>query len=229
MKIGVNQFSFPMSYDVVDAIHAAARLGFDSIELCLTATNISKTGGGVTDALDISGYVNRLLNVDSHFPDFAQLKQIASDSGIRVSSIGGIVSFSIYPLTSCDSSIATQSMDAIRKMQEAASVLGANTVLVIPGMLDADMGYQEGYTLAQERISRLAGEASEIQLGIENVWNNMLYSPLELCRFVDEMQRDNVGIYFDIAHARRLVIRTVDPDAWFAHPAIPLQGLSQGK
>ena len=31
MNIGVNQFCFPMSYDVADAVKAAKRLGFDSI------------------------------------------------------------------------------------------------------------------------------------------------------------------------------------------------------
>ena len=34
MNIGVNQFCFPMSYDVADAVKAAKRLGFDSIEAC---------------------------------------------------------------------------------------------------------------------------------------------------------------------------------------------------
>ena len=37
MNIGVNQFCFPMSYDVADAVKAAKRLGFDSIEVCFTA------------------------------------------------------------------------------------------------------------------------------------------------------------------------------------------------
>ena len=39
MNIGVNQFCFPMTYDVKDAVLAARRLGFDSIEVCLTAAD----------------------------------------------------------------------------------------------------------------------------------------------------------------------------------------------
>ena len=74
---------------------------------------------------------------------------------------------------------------------------------MIPGVATEDMAYEEAYTTAQERVSELADYAPSVGLMIENVWNNMLYSPLELARFVDEMGRKNVGICFDIANARR--------------------------
>jgi len=194
-----------MSYDVRDALEASKRLGFDSIELCLTAGKggADSAGGGVTDALDISSYFNRLLNVDSSEQDMCELKNMADDIGIRVGSIGGIVSFSIYPLNSPDEAVAQKSMDAVKKMLDAARILGADTALVIAGMVTPDMRYEWAYETAQKRVAELAAYAPEINLGIENVWNGMLYSPLELNRFVDETGCDNVGIYFDIANARR--------------------------
>ena len=158
---------------------------------------------GVTDALDISGYQNRLLNTNSTDADVSELKKLADDTGIRISSIGGIVSFTIYPLTAQDPQTARKSMDAVKKMLDSARILGADTVLVIPGMLTADMEYQAAYDLAQERVARLAAHAPDIQLAVENVWNGMLYSPLEMSRFVDETGCGNVGVYFDIANARR--------------------------
>lgn len=203
MNIGVNQFCFPMTYDVRDAIAAAKRLGFDSIEVCFTAADGARPGGGVTDALDISGYHNRLLNMSSTKSDLKELRAIAGDNGIRISSVGGIVSFSIYPLTSTDPSVAEKSMDAVKKMLDAARELGADTVLVIPGMLTAGMRYEAAYDLAQQRVAELAAYAPDIQLAIENVWNGMLYSPLEMSRFVDGTGCANVGVYFDIANARR--------------------------
>ena len=205
MRIGVNQFSFPQSYDVAEAITAAKQLDFDSIELCFTAAPeaAGSAGGGVTDALDISAYVNRLLNVNSTQRDFHELRKLCDDAGIAVSSVGGIVSFSIYPLSTRDAVIAQKGMDAVRKMMDAACILGGDTVQVMTGMLTEDMGYQEGYDLAQQRIAQLADHNPQVKIGIENVWNNMLYSPLELNRFVDEMGRKNVGVYFDIANARR--------------------------
>lgn len=204
MRIGVNQFSFPAGYDVKDALRAAKKMGFDSIELCFTnASNAAGSAGGVTDALDISGYVNRLLNVNSTQKDIRELRKLCDDAGIAVSSVGGIVSFSIYPLNARNESMAQKSMDAVRKMMDAASILGGDTIQIMTGILTEDMGYLESYELTQKRIAALADYNPEIQIGIENVWNNMLYSPLEFNRFVDEMGRSNVGIYFDIANARR--------------------------
>ena len=205
MRIGVNQFSFPQSYDVAEAIAAAQRLGFDSIELCFTNAPeaAGSAGGGVTDALDISGYVNRLLNVGSTQKDFCELRKICDDAGIAVSSVGGIVSFSVYPLNARDAGVAQKAMDAVRKMMDAACVLGGDTVQVMTGILTEDMGYQESYDLAQARVAQLADYNPKIKIGIENVWNHMLYSLLEMNRFVDEMGRRNVGVYFDVANARR--------------------------
>lgn len=203
MQIGVNQFCFPARYDVADALKAAAALGFDSFEACMTASQPGAAAGGVTDALDISGYYNRLLNLDSTERDYRALRALAEDAGMPIGGVGGILSFSIYPLTSTDPSIANRAMDAVRRMADAARVLGAGSVLVIPGMLTEDMGYQEGYDRAQARVAALAAEAPDVQFNIENVWNNFLYSPLELNGFVDGTGRDNVGIYFDIANARR--------------------------
>ncbi len=203
MKVGVNQFCWPTSYDVKDAMTLSKNIGFDSFEVCFTAGN-SRSGSisGVTDALNISNYCNRLLNVDSNSEDIMELKKLAQDIGIRISSVGGIISFSIYPLTSPEISTAQKSQDAIKKMIEAAQMLEADTVLVIPGMLTEDMRYEEAYDRVQKRISNLADFAPEINLAIENVWNNFLYSPIEMNRFVDEMNKPNVGIYFDVANAR---------------------------
>ena len=206
MKIGVNQFCFPMRYGVREAMEAAKRLGFDSLELCLTAdeaTIASRPSGGVVDSLDIGSYYNPLLNLSSTQAQMRQLKRMAEDIGMAISSIGGIVSFSIFPLTSADSAVAQKSMDAVKRMLDAAQILSARKVLVIPGMLTQEMDYAASYATAQERIARLADYAPEIDVLIENVWNNMLYSPLELTRFVDETGRGNVGIYFDVANARR--------------------------
>ena len=63
MRIGINQFCFPAPCDVSEALHRAKGLGYDCMEICLTADR--KPGpavGSVTDALDISGYFNRLLH-----------------------------------------------------------------------------------------------------------------------------------------------------------------------
>lgn len=109
----------------------------------------------------------------------------------------------------------------MKKMVDAARIVGADTVLVIPGMLTEDMEYRETYERVQQRVAALAEYAGDINIAIENVWNNFLYSPLELCRFVDEIGRNNVGVYFDIANARRFGY----PEQWIRTLSFRIKGI----
>ena len=66
MRIGINQFCFPAPCDVEEALRRARDLGFDCMEICLTADR--RPGPAVacvTDALDISAYINRLHSSSS--------------------------------------------------------------------------------------------------------------------------------------------------------------------
>ena len=222
MKIGINQFCFPSGTEVEEALGRAKKMGYDTFEVCLTAGNrITGFSSGVTDALDISGYYNPFCNTESTEQDFMILKKKAQDTGIRIGSGGGIVSFSIYPLSAVEEKTAVKSMDAVKKMVDAARIVGADTVLVIPGMLTEDMEYRETYERVQQRVAALAEYAGDINIAIENVWNNFLYSPLELCRFVDEIGRNNVGVYFDIANARRFGY----PEQWIRTLSFRIKGI----
>ncbi len=203
MKIGINQFCWPASMDVRTAMETSKRLGYDSFEACFTAAESAKSGGGVTDTLDISTYHNPLLNVYSTDANVRELRLMSDDLGLPIDSVGSIVSFSVYPLTAEDESTARKCEHALKKMIDAAHILGAKSVLIIPGMLTPDMDYAAAYHRVQERLVKLADYAGGIMLAVENVWNHFLYSPLELNRLVDETGRPNIGIYFDIGNARR--------------------------
>lgn len=204
MRIGINQFCFPASCDVRQALERAKALGFECMEICLTTDRQEGlSAGGVTDALGISSYYNRLLHEHAGEQEFRQLRAMAQEIGISLSSVGGIISFSIYPLTAPDGATAKKSMDAVKRMLDAAQALGAASALIIPGMVTGEMDYQWAYDTAQSRLAALADYAPAVRLMVENVWNNMLYSPLELSRFVDGTGRENVGVCFDIANARR--------------------------
>ena len=82
--------------------------------------------------------------------DVRELKKLADDTGIRISSVGGIVSFSIYPLTATDAQVAQKSMDAVKKMLDFARILGADTILVIPGMLGMAIGKSLGVRIVEK-------------------------------------------------------------------------------
>ena len=128
MKLGVNQFCWPMSWSVEEVLRSAAKLGYERMEICFTAADGAAPGGGVTVALDISGYHNPLLNMHSTEAEIRTLGHMAEDCGISIGSVGGIVSFSIYPLTAEDEATAEKSEYALKKMLDGARILGASTI-----------------------------------------------------------------------------------------------------
>src|SRR5690606_34875711 len=48
------------------------------------------------------------------------------------------------------------------------------------------------------------------QLLVENVWNKFLLSPLEMARFVDDLDSPLAGVYFDVGN----ILRTGFPEHW---------------
>lgn len=59
------------------------------------------------------------------------------------------------------------------------------------------------------KIRETAGEY-EIQVGIENVWNKFLLSPLEMRNFIDEIGSPFVGAYLDVGN----VLYCGYPEQW---------------
>ena len=201
---GINQFCWPDSVSLKDCISQASRLEYESFEVCMTDIQSPTAHNINADRLGIADYFNPLFNTKSNFNDYKEIKSIADGEGIKISSIGSILTFTGYPITSKDKNVVSKGIDCIVKMVEAAQFFGADTVLVIPGVMTPDMDYQGGYDRAQNAISKAAvsAKACNVTLAIENVWNNYLTSPLEIKSFVEQINSDYVGVYFDVANAK---------------------------
>jgi L-ribulose-5-phosphate 3-epimerase len=104
-----------------------------------------------------------------------------------------------YPLSSRDEEVRQKGLANIRQSVETALVCDATTVLVVPGVVQADQPYKETYEIALRSMRELARYAGErgIRLGVENVWNRFLLTPMEMGRFLDEIDSPHVGLYFD--------------------------------
>ncbi len=93
-----------------------------------------------------------------------------------------------------------------------AKFYGASSVLVVAGRVDKNNSYDKVYAEQQKRL-RVAlpyAEKQGIKLLIENVWNDFLLSPLEMVRFLDELESPAIGAYFDVGN----VVRFGWPDQW---------------
>ena len=80
-----------------------------------------------------------------------------------------------------------------------AKWLGADTVLVVPGIVSAEIAYDAAIENALSAMMEMVPVAEKIgvTLGIENVWNKFLLSPVEMRDFIDQCESENVGAYID--------------------------------
>ncbi len=124
----------------------------------------------------------------------------AAEAGIRLHSVifGGWGD----PLSHADESVAAAGLNALEASIRGASIIGADTVLLVPGVVNADTRYIEAYERSQQRIREILplAEELEIVIAVENVWNNFLLSPLEFAQYVDEFESPWLQAYFDVGN-----------------------------
>ena len=106
------------------------------------------------------------------------------------------------PLSSADSAVVEKSMDGMRASLRNAKLWGADTVLLVPAVVNPETTYAQAWERSQRQIRKLIPLAEELKviIGIEEVWNKFLLSPLEFARYIDEFQSPWIRAYFDVGN-----------------------------
>ncbi len=93
----------------------------------------------------------------------------------------------------------------INKTADWAKELGATSVLIVTGKVTETMPYAKNWEVTQAEMRKAIPhyEQQEIQLLIENVWNNFQLSPLEMAYYIDELDSEWCNSYFDIGNVHR--------------------------
>ncbi|TYP79608.1 sugar phosphate isomerase/epimerase family protein [Paenibacillus methanolicus] len=198
MKKGINVWSFRDGMPAADCIRLAKAAGFEGIEL----------------ALNEEGE----LGLQTTEKEALRIKSLLQEAELAISGFATGLYWS-YSMTSESPEKRSKAIDVCRKQLELAAILGADTILVIPGAVGVDfipgsevVDYERAYERALEAISTLANDAKQtgVHIGIENVWNKFLLSPLELRGFIDAVGSDYVGSYFDVGN----VVHSGYPEQW---------------
>jgi len=196
MKKGISIWSFAET-DLEKCMMIAKDAGFDGIEL----------------ALDEHGPVS----MDSTKEDILKVKAMADKIGLELYSVAcGL--YWTYNYTSANAENVARAKEITKKQLDVASWLGCDTILVVPGAVEVafDPGevveYDVAYNRALEALKELAPYAEKlgVSIGVENVWNRFLLSPMEMAEFIDKVGSDYVGSYFDIGN----VLFSGYPEHW---------------
>ena len=137
-------------------------------------------------------------------PEAAQAEEILAasrKSGLRIHSVMNAEHWR-SPLSSADPAVVEKSLDGMRTSLHNARLWGADTVLLVPAVVNPETSYSQAWQRSQAQIRKLIPLASELKviIGIEEVWNKFLLSPLEFARYVDEFASPWIRAYFDIGN-----------------------------
>lgn len=196
MKKGISIWAFP-NQEPRDCFRMAKRFGYDGIEL-------SFDGNGP-------------ISPQSAETELMEIRKAAESHGLSLYSLASGLYWSIS-LTAEDPAERERAEQLVRKQLDAAAALGCDTILILPGMVsglgaaDPVVPYEIVYERAQAALLRLAeyAEKKRVTIGIENVWNKFLLSPMEMRDFIDRIGSRRVAAYFDVGN----VVRDGYPEQW---------------
>lgn len=186
MKKGISIWAF--SDHTPEACFSLAKeCGYDGVEVAL----------GETGA----------IRYDSTREEIEAVRRLGESYGLE---FYGLVCYDCwkYSLASSIPENRRRAEEMIAKQLEVASWLGCDTILVLPGLLECDgevVPYDVAYDRGLDALRRLAPLAEQygVYIGVENVWNKLLLSPLEMRDFIDRVGSPWVVAYFDVGNVIR--------------------------
>ena len=197
MKKGISIWSFAEP-DIKECFKLAKDAGFDGVEVAL-----AEEGS---------------VNMNSTKEEMLELKAFADELGLELYSVASGLYWT-YNYTSANEENREKAKAITKKQLEIASWLGCDTILVVPGAVNVAfepdseiVEYDVAYERALAALKELApyAEELEVSIGVENVWNKFLLSPVEMAEFIDKVGSDYVGSYFDVGN----VLHIGYPEHW---------------
>jgi len=149
--------------------------------------------------------VGDCLPPDTSKEECERIRSVADDAGVGLRTLASGFYWGCS-LGSPDDAERTEAIDFTRKYLQIASWIGAETILVVPGAVDVAwdpdrpvVPYQEVWDHSTASLKELLPLAEElgITIGLENVWNKFLLSPVEMRSYVDQFDSERIGVYFD--------------------------------
>jgi hexulose-6-phosphate isomerase len=143
------------------------------------------------------------IDIDRHL-DHDEVRRAKDESGLVVH---GVVGYDHWgkPLSDPDPAVRKAGRESFIGSLHDCKAYGGTTALLVPGKVLKHVPYADAYLRSQDEVRKLVPVAEELQIFIciENVWNDMLFSPLEMARYIDEINSPWVGSYFDVGNCVR--------------------------
>ncbi|MGC8569942.1 sugar phosphate isomerase/epimerase family protein [Caldivirga sp.] len=181
VRIGINAWSYPSTINMHDAIKHAKSAGFELFE-------------PVIDESDLNSF-----NSSDFSRKWSNVKETAEGAGIGLYTIATGLYWRFNMILEDQFEKVSRVLETQAK---AASIIGAKVLLVVPGVAVPELSYEKHIERAKATLSKLAkiAENYSVVIGVENVWNRMLASPLDMRMLLNELDPKVVGVYLDVGN-----------------------------
>jgi len=144
-------------------------------------------------------------------PSADEVASAKEQSGLPVHGVVDSIHWKIR-LSDPSAEIRQQGLEGLQTAMRASKSYGGTSVLLVPGRVTDDATYDQCWERSIEQIKKALPLAKElgIQILLENVWNDFLTDPKETARYIDEIDSDMVGAYFDVGNT----VRYSPPHEW---------------
>lgn len=138
-------------------------------------------------------------------PDLNALNKAIANVGFPVHGVVDMVHWKDR-LSSPDPATREKGREALAQAVKDSKKIGGTTVLLVPGRVTGpDETHDDVWKRSITEIRKVIPVAKEhqIKILIENVWNGFCETPEEYRDYIDEIDSEWVGAYFDIGNVRK--------------------------
>ncbi|HEY7154805.1 MAG TPA: sugar phosphate isomerase/epimerase family protein [Gemmataceae bacterium] len=111
-----------------------------------------------------------------------------------------------------DEKVRARGLAALKGALEDAKVYGADTVLLVPGVVNKEVVYEQCWQRSSDEVRKAIPTAEKlgVKIAIEVVWNNFITKPEQLVEYVDQFKTPYVGAYFDCSNMIKYGVKSGD-------------------
>lgn len=145
-------------------------------------------------------------------PNLTDLVAATKETGVLVHGVIDSVHWR-DTLSHPDEAVRAKGLKALEGALNDAKTVGADTVLLVPGVVNKDVTYEQCWERSTAEVKKALplAEKLKVKIAIETVWNNFITKPQQMIDYVDQFKSAWVGAYFDISN---MIKYGVPPAEW---------------
>jgi L-ribulose-5-phosphate 3-epimerase len=159
------------------------------------------------------GFQGVEIDTPKGLPDRVEMLLARDETGIVVhGAIDSVHWDEGYRLSSPDEAARARGLAALKAGLHDASYFGATTLLLVPGVVDKNVTYEQCFARSQAEVKKALPLAEKlgVKIAIECVWNNFITKPEQMIEYVDSFKSPWVGSYFDCSNMIKYGVPSAD-------------------